>query len=223
MDGSWDLDFEEFNSDVCIDIQHFLFGGHLDQETFDEIDTDGNGAVDGHEAAAAIEEYHDHGDDKPEDGKPEDGKPEDGKPKDGKPEDGKPEDGKPEDGKPEDDMMKLNIIFCACDEDGSGALSHEELSTEVCKIIVQHETSEEDFAAVDADGDGEITQQEVIDFFNNMKPDTKRKLRSMQFDRENFFSDDAKVEAMVRVLGCGCDMDGSYDLNFEEFNSKVCL
>merc|ERR1712020_339077 len=139
----------------------------------------------------------------------------DGKPG-GKP-GGKPE-GKPE-GKP-DDLMKLDVVFCACDEDGNGSLSHEELTTVVCKVIIQHEVGEEDFALVDADGDGELTKQEVIDFFSGQKPQ-KGRVSSRKLPRD--FSDDDHVEAMVRVLGCSCDNNGNQALDFEEFNSEVCI
>ena len=46
--------------------------------------------------------------------------------------------------------------MCACDDDGSGGISHEELNSDVCMAITQYEVPEEDFAHCDANGVGEI-------------------------------------------------------------------
>jgi len=112
------------------------------------------------------------------------------------------------------------VVFCACDEDFSGALSHEELTTEVCKVIVQHETSAEDFASVDADGDGEVTIEEVIEWVQSHK-DIETRAKSMKLSRG--FSNDVHIDAMVRVLGCVCDNNGNYALDFENSILKFVL
>ena len=58
--GNYALDFDEFNSEVCVDVQHWMFGGTLDEEGFEAADQDSNGEIDGHEAADAIEYYFDN-------------------------------------------------------------------------------------------------------------------------------------------------------------------
>ena len=61
-------------------------------------------------------------------------------------------------------MDFLKIVFCACDEDMNGSLSHDELTTDVCKVILDHEVSEEHFDMVDANGDGDVTMEEVMEW-----------------------------------------------------------
>lgn len=193
--GNYALDFEEFNTDVCIDLQDFMFGGHLDQEEFDDIDADNNGEVDGHEAASAIEQYHSHhGDD----------------------------DGSQESDEQPDVKDIIYVVFCACDEDQSGTLSHEELTTDVCKVILDHELSAEDFASADADGDGEVSMEEVFNWVMSHGHDHIES-RAISMKSSRGFSNDVHVDAMVRVLGCVCDNNGNYALDFDEFNSEVCV
>ena len=54
-----------------------------------------------------------------------------------------------------------------CDEDQNGSLTHGELTTEVCKVILDHEVSIEDFEAADTDGNGEITYEEAEKWANS--------------------------------------------------------
>ena len=54
-DGNMALSFEEFNSEVCIDVQNWLFGETLDEKGFETVDQDKNGEIDGFEAADALE------------------------------------------------------------------------------------------------------------------------------------------------------------------------
>ena len=78
------------------------------------------------------------------------------------------------------------IIMCACDDDGSGAISHEEATSDVCFAIHQEEVPEEDFDAADTNGDGEIDFDEAMAWTMSNAPAT-RKIAEL---RENFFSDD---------------------------------
>merc|ERR1712045_1009776 len=111
-----------------------------------------------------------------------------------------------------------HIIMCACDDDGSGGISHEELNSDVCMAITQYEVPEEDFAHCDANGDGEIDFDEAMAWAMSNAPAT-RKIAEL---RENFFSDDAHFEAAVRVLGCVCDSDESWSLDMQEVESPDC-
>ena len=55
-DGSWTLDFEEVSGYDCQEVQKFISDGHTrDQECFDATDANGDGQVDGHELAGALE------------------------------------------------------------------------------------------------------------------------------------------------------------------------
>merc|ERR1711953_1200669 len=109
------------------------------------------------------------------------------------------------------------IIMCACDDDGSGAISHEEATSDVCFAIHQEEVPEEDFDAADTNGDGEIDFDEAMAWAGDNAPETR-----IAELRENFFSDDAHVEAAVRVLGCVCDSDESWSLDMQEVESPDC-
>ena len=63
------------------------------------------------------------------------------------------------------DMLDfLHIVFCACDEDFNGNLNHTELTTDVCKIILDHEVEQEHFDMVDVNGDGEVSLDEVLEW-----------------------------------------------------------
>jgi len=109
------------------------------------------------------------------------------------------------------------IIMCACDDDGSGAISHEEATSDVCFAIHQEEVPEEDFDAADTNGDGEIDFDEAMAWAGDNAPETR-----IAELRENFFSNNDHVEAAVRVLGCVCDSNESWTLDMEEINSPNC-
>ena len=68
----------------------------------------------------------------------------------------------------------LHIVFCACDEDFNGNLNHTELTTDVCKIILDHEVEQEHFDMVDANGDGEVSLDEVLEWAMSNEHMTKR-------------------------------------------------
>ena len=55
QDGSWTLDMDEISSPDCQDLQNFIFGDTCDEECFHSIDGDGH--IDGHELAYALEKY----------------------------------------------------------------------------------------------------------------------------------------------------------------------
>jgi hypothetical protein len=116
----------------------------------------------------------------------------------------------------------VHIVMCACDEDFSGGISHDELNSDVCMAITQYEVPEEDFAHCDANGDGEITLDEALAALEKYHHDEPMRRALTAFDRENFFSDNVHVEAVVRVLGCVCDHDGSWTLDFEEVSGDDC-
>merc|ERR1711953_576782 len=97
-----------------------------------------------------------------------------------------------------------HIIMCACDDDGSGAISHEEATSDVCFAIHQEEVPEDDF-------------DEAMAWAGDNAPETR-----IAELRENFFSNNAHVEAAVRVLGCVCDSNESWTLDMEEINSPNC-
>merc|ERR1712018_871040 len=116
----------------------------------------------------------------------------------------------------------IHLVMCACDEDFSGGISHDELNTDVCMAITQYEVPEEDFAHCDANGDGEITLDEALAALEKYHHDEPMRRALTAFDRENFFSDNVHVEAVVRVLGCVCDHDGSWTLDFDEVSGDDC-
>ena len=49
------LSWEEVSSANCQTVQTYVFGETLTEDSFNAIDTDGNGEIDGEEAAEAIE------------------------------------------------------------------------------------------------------------------------------------------------------------------------
>ena len=69
-DGSWTLDMDELNGEDCQAVQTFIFGDTCDEECFHSIDGDGH--IDGHELAYALEKYwgiENEGDDDHHDGR----------------------------------------------------------------------------------------------------------------------------------------------------------
>lgn len=189
QDGSWTLDMEELSSPDCQDLQNFIFGDTCDEECFHSID--GDGQVDGHELASALEKYwgieneddHHHHDD--------------------------------------DAEGMVHVVMCACDEDFSGGISHEELTSDVCMAITQYEVPKEDFDQCDTNGDGEVDLNEALAALEKYQNEPMRRALTA-FNRENFFSNNVHVEAIVRVVGCVCDHDGSWTLDFEEVSGHDC-
>ena len=122
----------------------------------------------------------------------------------------------------EDDVRDIiNLVFCACDQgDHDGDLTLDEWMGPVCENVNDHlfgyQVSEDDFNNADANGDGVCTVDEVHDFAMS-----KAEMRSL--NRELYFSDDASVEAQVRLIGCACDKDEDYMLSFEEVNEEHCV
>merc|ERR1712020_603946 len=122
----------------------------------------------------------------------------------------------------EDDVRDIiNLVFCACDQgDHDGDLTLEEWMGPVCENVNDHlfgyQVSEDDFNDADANGDGVCTVDEVHDFAMSHAD-----MRSL--NREFYFSDDAGIEAKVRLIGCACDNDGDYMLSLEEVNDDKCV
>merc|ERR1712029_1030833 len=122
----------------------------------------------------------------------------------------------------EDDVEDIiNLVFCACDQgDHDGDLTLEEWMGPVCENVNDHlfgyQVSEDDFNDADANGDGVCTVDEVHDFA--MSHADRRSL-----NREFYFSNDAGIEAKVRLIGCACDNDGDYMLSLEEVNDDKCV
>ena len=54
-DGNMALSWEEVSSEQCVAVQNWVFGDNIDEEGFNMADADGNGEVDGQEAADAFE------------------------------------------------------------------------------------------------------------------------------------------------------------------------
>ena len=197
-DGDYMLSLEEVNEEHCVILQHWLFDNNLDEESFEFVDANNDGLIDGDEAAAAMEmaeeEYTE----------------------------GSEEDSKEDYDLTEDDVRDIiNLVFCACDQgDHDGDLTLEEWMGPVCENVNDHlfgyQVSEDDFNAADANGDGVCTVDEVHDFAMS-----KAEMRSL--NRELYFSDDASVEAQVRLIGCACDKDEDYMLSFEEVNEEHCV
>merc|ERR1711993_174785 len=122
----------------------------------------------------------------------------------------------------EDDVRDIiNLVFCACDQgDHDGDLTLDEWMGPVCENVNDHlfgyQVSEDDFNDADANGDGVCTVDEVHDFAMSHAD-----MRSL--NREFYFSNDASVEAQVRLIGCACDNDGDYMLSLEEVNDDKCV
>ena len=61
-DGNMALSWEEVSSEQCVAVQNWVFGQSIDEEGFNMVDSDGNGEVDGQEAADAFEYVIDNDD-----------------------------------------------------------------------------------------------------------------------------------------------------------------
>ena len=50
------LSWEEVSDEICVHVQQWIFDGcSMDEEGFSMVDSDGNGEIDGQEAASALE------------------------------------------------------------------------------------------------------------------------------------------------------------------------
>merc|ERR1712004_271429 len=183
-------------------LQNWLFDNNLDEEAFEFVDANNDGLIDGDEAAAAMEmaeeDYTEGSEDDYTEGSGEDYD------------------------LTEDDVRDIiNLVFCACDQgDHDGDLTLDEWMGPVCENVNDHlfgyQVSEDDFNDADANGDGVCTVDEVHDFAMSHAD-----MRSL--NREFYFSNDASVEAQVRLIGCACDNDGDYMLSLEEVNDDKCV
>ena len=135
-------------------MQEWIFGQTMDEEGFEYVDANNDGQIDGEEAANALEQLM-------------------------------------EMHTKEDDHVEkeVQLIFCACDDiERDGELSLDEFMGEVCETILGHaygyEVNEDDFNAVDANGDGKISVDEVMNAMNSMET------RSL---KEFYFSDNGNI------------------------------
>ena len=80
-----------------------------------------------------------------------------------------------------------------------------------------HEPTEEDFNNADANGDGKCTVDEVHAYIMSFMANGR------SLNREFYFSNDASVEARVRIIGCACDLDGDFMISQTEVNEEVCV
>merc|ERR1712051_255960 len=122
----------------------------------------------------------------------------------------------------EDVEAVLNMVFCACDEGSrDGVLSLDEFTSDVCEVVNNHlfdyQVNEEDFENLDSNDDGQLSTSEVFGAFLAM---FNSKSRS---NSRNLFSNNAYIEAGVRVLGCACDSDESMSLDWEEVSTEECV
>merc|ERR1711971_726678 len=100
----------------------------------------------------------------------------------------------------EDVEAILNMVFCACDEGSrDGVLSLDEFTSEVCEVVNNHlfdyQVNAEDFEDLDSNDDGQLSTAEVFGAFNAMFNSNSRS------NSRNLFSNNAYIEAGVRVLG----------------------
>jgi len=127
----------------------------------------------------------------------------------------------------EQDVQDLiNLVFCACDNDGDFQLSVDEYLGPVCEAVgvymFDHENDENEFNIADANGDGILTPQEVFDAAVN-GISTKRIAAAVRSAASRDFQKDDAIEAGVRVLGCACDTDFSMSVNYDEANAEQCI
>ena len=82
-----------------------------------------------------------------------------------------------------------HIVMCACDDDSSGAISHEEFNSDVCQAIVHFEVSHEDFDNCDTNGDGEVDLDEALAAIKADENEPMSRALTV-FNRANFLSND---------------------------------
>ena len=85
--------------------------------------------------------------------------------------------------------------MCACDDDGSGAISHAEATSDVCFAIHETEVPAAEFDAADTNGDGEIDFDEAMAWAGDNAPETR--IAEM---RENFFSNNGIILFKVLIM-----------------------
>ena len=88
--------------------------------------------------------------------------------------------------------------MCACDDDFSGAISHDELNSDVCLAITQYEVPQEDFAQCDTNGDGEIDLAEAFAALEKYQNASMRRALTA-FNRDNFFSNDGNPLSCTKM------------------------
>ena len=60
-DGSKSLSWKEVSTEECVIVQNWIFGQNMDEDTFNLIDVNGDGNVDGNELADALEYFFGEG------------------------------------------------------------------------------------------------------------------------------------------------------------------
>merc|ERR1712223_355614 len=199
-DGSMSLSWEEVSTKECMFVQNMLFGQNLDENIFNQIDTSGDGNVDGEEFADALEDFF---------------------------EVASSEEDSEEGSESEEDLTEeniqdmLNMVFCSCNEgEYDGLLSLDEFTGEVCGVILDHlfgyHANQDDFEELDGNKDGQLSMDEVFDALSEMLTPSRRMISS------RMSSNNVHVEAAIKVLGCACDNDGSMSLSWEEVSTKHC-
>jgi len=197
-DGNMALSWEEVSSEQCVAVQNWVFGQNIDEEGFNMVDADGNGEMDGQEAADALEYVieNENGDDDDDDN---------------------------EEWNDEDIYDVIHLVFCACDEERRDhELTVEEFTSPVCEAVNEHlfgyQVNEDDFRYMDKNRDGHLSVDEVFNAIKKMPSVRRREPIAIPN-----FSDNVHVEAAVRVIGCACDNDGNMALSWEEVSSEQCV
>ena len=85
--------------------------------------------------------------------------------------------------------MVVQIVICACDDDSNGAISLEELNSDICQTFVHHEVSQEDFDHSDTNGDGEVDFDEALIAIEGHENESMTRALTA-LNRDNFFSND---------------------------------
>jgi len=197
-DGSMSLSWEEVSTKECMFVQNMLFGQNLDENIFNQIDTSGDGNVDGEEFADALEDFFEVASSEEDS-----------------------EEGSEEDLTEENIQDMLNMVFCSCNEgEYDGLLSLDEFTGEVCGVILDHlfgyQANQDDFEELDGNKDGQLSTNEVFDTLSEMLTPSRRKISS------RMSSNNVYAEAAIKVLGCTCDIDESMSLSWEEVSTEHC-
>ena len=111
----------------------------------------------------------------------------------------------------------LHVVMCACDDDFSGGISHEELTSDVCMAIIQFEVPKEAFDHCDTNGDGEIDLNEALAALEKHKNEPAgRALGLTAFNRDNFFSDNGNnynyLDKIITIINENNLLAIKYDL-----------